>query len=280
MVAPISVWWVRILAFVGWLFVGVFASFQIPGPFELHIIVLTVFLALGVVAIELLRPGGVLFTSGLGLTPRMPIHAAMGLGLALVSLASIAGVALLMGATFTEGTTQVSALAIVALAMQSAGEEFVFRGTLFESIRERFGVLPAIVLTSVLFGLLHALNPGASVIAIANVILAGALMGTMVARSGSLWMAVLFHAGWNLSVGAFFGSVSGSANSGWVTSLATDAMPPEAVWFITGPFGIEQGVVTTIVLTAGIVVVNGWVHMDRSVATARLRRARTEQQQL
>jgi len=275
MVASISVWWVRILAFLGWLVAGVFGIFQIPGPIELHIAVLTVFLAVGVVLLELLRPGGALFTTGLGLTPRMPVHAALGTGVAFVSLASIAGVAILMGATFMPGTMDVGWLMILGLVTQSVAEEFIFRGTIFEALRERFGPLPAIALTSVVFGVFHAGNPGSGLIAIVNVVLAGVLMGTMVFRTGSLWMAIMFHVFWNLTVGAFFGSVSGSSNVGWVTALVTDGMPPEVVWFITGPFGIEQGMVTTIVLTAGIVVVNGWVHMDRSVATARLRRERT-----
>ena len=275
MVASISIWWVRILAFLGWFVAGVFGTFQIPGPIEMHIAVLTGFLALGVIVLELLRPGGTLFTTGLGLTPRMPVHAALGMGVAVASLASIAGVAILIGATFTQGTMEVGWLMVLGLVTQSAAEEFMFRGTIFEALRERFGPLPAIALTSVVFGVVHAGNPGSGPIAIINVVLAGALMGTMVFRTGSLWMAVMFHVFWNLMTGAFFGSVSGSSNVGWVTSLVTDGMPPDVVWFITGPFGIEQGMVTTIVLTAGIVVVNGWVRMDRSVATARLRRART-----
>ena len=134
----------------------------------------------------------------------------------------------------------------------------------------------AVAITALLFGLAHGTNPGASPIAVANVILAGVLLGMMVVRSGSLWMAMVFHAVWNVSAAAFFGTVSGVGSAGWLCTLETQSMPDEMVWFVTGTFGIEQGVITMIVLVAGIVVVNGWVSMDRAVGAARIRRSRRE----
>src|SRR5258708_4310423 len=48
-------------------------------------------------------------------------------------------------------------------AMAAAiGEEIVFRGAVFRIIEEGIGTLAAIVLSAILFGLVHAANPGAT----------------------------------------------------------------------------------------------------------------------
>jgi len=272
----LSIWWIRILAYLAWTSSGLLGLQLIPASNEIRIIFLTLYLAGGIIAIEVARRGGTVFTSGLGITPRMPLHTAIGAGFAMVMQGSIAGVAVLMEAGFTLDHEQAFALTVVAITAQSVLEEFLFRGTILEALRERFGTIVSVGLTSVLFGVAHGLNPGASPIAVVNVTLAGGLMGIMVVRSGSLWMAMAFHAAWNLSTKTFFGSVSGAGEHGWISTLDAASMPPEIVWFLTGPFGIEQGVVTTIVLIAGIVVVNGWVRTDRAVAAARIRRYRLE----
>jgi sodium transport system permease protein len=71
-------------------------------------------------------------------------------------------------------------------------EEFLCRGFLLASFRSRFGVRGAVVLSALLFGLLHldlARLPGT--------FFAGLLLGYVLVRTGSLLAAILFHMTWN-----------------------------------------------------------------------------------
>lgn len=75
-------------------------------------------------------------------------------------------------------------------------EELLFRGLILRGLYKRFGGLVAILLSSLLFGLVH-LNPWQFVTAL----LLGLILGWAYLRTGSVWLCVLGHA---LVNGAFF----------------------------------------------------------------------------
>ena len=133
-------------------------------------------------------------------------------------------------------------------------EELLFRGVLFGSIERMFGSWAALVVSSLVFGLVHLMNPqgtleGALFIAVeAGILLAGAYMLT-----GRLWMSMGFHFAWNYTQEAIFsGIVSG-----------TDAAPGLIKATINGPdlltggsFGLESSVLALAVCTTtGIILV-------------------------
>lgn len=80
-------------------------------------------------------------------------------------------------------------------------EEAFFRGYLQQQLQQKFGVLPALVTASLLFGLAH-LAGGISYALLAAV--AGLLYGLIYLLSGRLWLAVLAHALLNFSHLCFF----------------------------------------------------------------------------
>lgn len=97
----------------------------------------------------------------------------------------------------------------IAMALSSGVfEELLFRGVLFQSVETWFGSWAALVVSSLVFGLTHLMNPqgtleGALFIAVeAGILLAGAFMLTR-----RLWMSIGFHVAWNYTQSAIFSSI-------------------------------------------------------------------------
>ncbi len=163
---------------------------------------------------------------------------------------------MVMGIYRIEGFNPLTFL-LPALAMAvSSGvfEELLFRGVLFGSIERMFGSWTALVVSSLLFGLVHLMNPqatmeGALFIAVeAGILLAGAYMLT-----GRLWMSMGFHFSWNYTQeGIFSGIVSGNdAAQGLVKSSISG---PDLL--TGGSFGVESSILALgLCTTTGIILV-------------------------
>ena len=143
----------------------------------------------------------------------------------------------------------------IAMALSSGVfEELLFRGVLFRSVETWFGSWAALVVSSLVFGLSHLINPeatmeGALFIAVeAGILLAGAYMLTR-----RLWLSIGFHIAWNYTQSAIFSSiVSGNeAEQGLIRSTVNG---PD---FLTGGnFGVESSVLSLLLCTStGIVMV-------------------------
>ncbi len=145
-------------------------------------------------------------------------------------------------------------LPAIAMALGSGVfEELLFRGVLFRSVETWFGSWAAMVVSSLVFGLMHLLNPqgtleGALFIAVeAGVLLAAAYMLTR-----RLWLSMGFHMAWNYTQsGIFSGIVSGNdASQGLVKSTIKG---PEML--TGGNFGVESSVIALVLCTTtGIVM--------------------------
>ena len=142
----------------------------------------------------------------------------------------------------------------IAMAISSSVyEELLFRGVLFCSVEKWFGSWAALVVSSLVFGLTHLLNPqgtmeGALFIAVeAGTLLAAAFMLTR-----RLWLSIGFHLAWNYTQSAiFYGIVSGNeAQQGLIRSTMKG---PD--WLTGGSFGVESSVLALAVCTTtGIVM--------------------------
>ena len=136
----------------------------------------------------------------------------------------------------------------IAMALSSSiFEELLFRGVLFRSVETWFGSWAALVVSSLVFGLSHMMNPqatleGALFIAVeAGILLAAAFMLTR-----RLWLSMGFHVAWNYTQSAIFSSiVSGNeASQGLVRSTIKG---PE--WLTGGNFGVESSVLALLFCT-------------------------------
>src|SRR5581483_1530645 len=83
-------------------------------------------------------------------------------------------------------------------------EELPFRGYLLPTLTQAWGSRTALVVTSVLFGALHSLNPGASLMAFLGTTAAGVLLGLAYERTGRLWLPWALHFAWNFAEGALW----------------------------------------------------------------------------
>ena len=89
------------------------------------------------------------------------------------------------------------ALTIVLLAPLT--EELLFRGTLLRSLLRKVSPAVAVLISAVVFGLVHALGDPSvgTVIAMPAIILLGIVSGWQAARTGNLSRSILLHVGFN-----------------------------------------------------------------------------------
>jgi membrane protease YdiL (CAAX protease family) len=96
-----------------------------------------------------------------------------------------------------------TAILFVATAVLVAplAEETVFRGYLYPMFARWFGVLPSIVVTGVLFGLMHGPQLGGAKSLIAVMSFVGIVFTFVRARTGSVFASYLMHLGYNSLIG-------------------------------------------------------------------------------
>jgi uncharacterized protein len=132
-------------------------------------------------------------------------------------------------------------------------EELVFRGVLFRILEESLGSWLALGVSALVFGLLHAFNPGATpASALAVALEAGILLAAVYMYSRRLWTCIGLHFAWNFAEGGLFGAnVSGSKARGLLAGRFQGAD-----LLTGGKFGPEASVVAVVLcLAAGITFV-------------------------
>lgn len=140
-------------------------------------------------------------------------------------------------------------LFLFGFLLQGMSEEVLCRGYFMPSVARRNPVWLAVLLNSLLFSLLHALNPGVNALALFNILLFGALLSIYVLRRGNLWGACAMHSFWNFVQGNVFGvQVSGAAMG---PSPLQITLTGSDLW-TGGAFGLEGGLAVTIVLLFGL----------------------------
>ena len=133
-------------------------------------------------------------------------------------------------------------------------EELFIRGYVFAVLRRTAGWKLALVATSVVFGMLHAWNPGADAESILAVIVAGFFLGAIFLATRSMYAVGAAHFAWN-----------------WVMSgalhIAVSGIPPRDPdyrvvetgpdWLTGGQWGPEGGLAAVAVMFIGIFYLYG-----------------------
>ncbi|MBQ9857647.1 MAG: CPBP family intramembrane metalloprotease [Oscillospiraceae bacterium] len=136
--------------------------------------------------------------------------------------------------------------------IQGMSEEVLVRGYFMVSLANRCHVAIAVGISSVAFALLHLSNPGISLLALLNLTLYGVFMAVYVLRTDNLWGACAIHSAWNFAQGNLVGiSVSGNAP---MPTVAIMNPIGESALFHGGDFGLEGGLIVTIVILAAILL--------------------------
>jgi hypothetical protein len=151
----------------------------------------------------------------------------------------------------------VLSLSVYILLFSTAAfhEEIVFRGYILQNLREGWGTLASVAVSSLLFGLFHSLNPHASPIALMNIAINGAAFSYAYLITDSLWLPIAFHFSWNFFEGPIFSfPISGFVFEGLLLTQVGDAGS-----LITGkPFGPEGGLVGAMANLLGFLILRLW----------------------
>ena len=126
----------------------------------------------------------------------------------------------------------------------AAGEELLFRGYVFQLLLRTAGPYFAIIPLGMLFAALHAFNPSATPLGVANTAGFGFLFGYAVLRSHDLWLPIGLHFGWNVTLPLFGVNVSGLRIG--VTGHALE-WSAARLWS-GGDYGPEASIVTSVVI--------------------------------
>lgn len=119
----------------------------------------------------------------------------------------------------------------------SATEEILFRGYVLRCLMESMNRFVALVVSAILFALLHAANPNLSLIGNINLFLAGILLGLPYIYTKNLMFPIALHFSWNFFQSLFGFNVSGVDSY----SLIVLETPKKAI-FNGGDFGFEGSV--------------------------------------
>ncbi|MBI3242643.1 MAG: CPBP family intramembrane metalloprotease [Chloroflexi bacterium] len=130
-------------------------------------------------------------------------------------------------------------------------EELLCRGYWLQNIAEGRGLVWGVIVSSVLFGLLHGLNPNVTVTAIALLVLAGVFLAVPYLYTRQLWMSIGLHLGWNYFEGNIFGfQVSGLDTFRLIRSTVSG---PELI--TGGAFGPEAGLIVLVAMALGTLLI-------------------------
>jgi len=127
-------------------------------------------------------------------------------------------------------------------------EELVVRGYLLQNLIEGLNVFWGVIISSVLFGLLHLSNPGSSALSAIGIFLVGIFLSYAYLITRQLWLPIGLHIGWNFFEGAIFGfPVSGVVDF----SIFRQSVTGPAL-ITGGSFGPEAGLILLAGLALGV----------------------------
>lgn len=155
-----------------------------------------------------------------------------------VALAMIATGAMVVNGLALHGNALLVETLLWGVGMLLVGfnEEYMFRGYPLQTLTRGMGFWPAAILLSLLFGAAHISKPDENAIDIGNIILLGILFCWTVQRTGSLWLAVGFHASFDFMQFFVIGTRNGGAEP--IGHLLNSTFPGPA-WANGGPLGTE-----------------------------------------
>lgn len=200
---------------------------------------------------------------GLGLTPaecgmtRVKIKPVWAVTAVLMP-AIVCGTALLMPGTWERSQMDAGR----AAAMLTGGilyygvaaavvEEAVFRGIIMKAVERRWNKRAAVLVPSVLFGLVHIIGNDLDFISIFQLLVAGSLVGILFSlvayESGSIWSGALIHAVWNIAVLGGLLHIGVQADPASLFSYVQDT---DSFLLTGGDFGIEASIVSVVVYAA------------------------------
>jgi membrane protease YdiL (CAAX protease family) len=127
-------------------------------------------------------------------------------------------------------------------------EELVTRGYILQNLIEGLNVFWAVIISSILFGLMHFANPNSSINGAVGIFLIGIFLSYAYLATRQLWLPVGLHIGWNFFEGTIFGYPVSGVDSFHVLRQSVNG--PRLI--TGGSFGPEAGLVLLVGLVLGV----------------------------
>jgi membrane protease YdiL (CAAX protease family) len=160
------------------------------------------------------------------------------LGAALFS--AVMAILLATGTYALTGPTAVDPWLPLADSSEGAVEELIFRGAIFRLLSSVFGMWGALGLSSGLFGALHVSKPGADLMAVLGIVLAGGIpLAALYVLTRRLWASIGYHIGWNFTEAYVFGAQVSGTGLG-VSLYQVQPVPGVDTIWSGGAFGPER----------------------------------------
>lgn len=188
-------------------------------------------------------------------SPRMIRELGAGLLLGAFLLSLTVGVLAALGVYQVTGRNDWAAMlaTVPGFVLFGVLEEVVMRGIVFRMLEQSVGSWIALAISAAVFGLLHLLNPGTTLLNAGSVMVeAGVMLAAAYMVTRRLWFCIGIHVAWNFTEGGIFSAaVSGGDTKGLLQAKLTGAN-----WLTGGAFGAEGSVVALAICAgAGILLV-------------------------
>lgn len=142
--------------------------------------------------------------------------------------------------------------------IQGATEEFLCRGIVLQTLKEKTSLPIAIAVSTIMFIIPHwsSLFAGEmiyGVIGVANLVLISIIFSLLTIRFKSIWAACGLHSFWNAILYSVFG-LNLSGNDETVTAVFNMQSVGKNIWN-GGEYGVEASIITTIVLSIAAAII-------------------------
>ncbi|MDR2382353.1 MAG: CPBP family intramembrane metalloprotease [Prevotellaceae bacterium] len=149
-------------------------------------------------------------------------------------------------------------ISMTFFAFVAINEEILMRGYILNNFLQSMNKYLALVLSSLIFALLHLLNPSFNLMGFISILFAGMLLGFFYIHTKSLWFALVLHFCWNFFQGTIFGfKVSGNP-----TYSIISQHPVKNNILNGGEFGFEGSIFSPIFIAIAILVI-WWIFIRK-----------------
>jgi uncharacterized protein len=145
-------------------------------------------------------------------------------------------------------------LSLVLFTIVAFNEEILMRGYILNNLMGSTNKYLALLISAVIFSVLHGMNANISLLALVNLMLAGIILGSTYIFTKNLWFPISLHLFWNFFQGPVLGySVSGMKISSIYKVTLTGSNTVNG-----GQFGFEGSLVCTVLLIIAISMIMGY----------------------
>jgi membrane protease YdiL (CAAX protease family) len=209
--------------------------------------------------------GKPLGSMGLAFCGRWKTELGMGMALGTAMVLTVAGLEWGWGVAHfawnsisVQGALAGGAYYLVLFALAATNEELMFRGYPFQRLVDAIGPSGAVVLSSVMFGLVHLGNPSRTWLSTLNTVLVGVPLAVAYLRTRALWLPIGIHFSWNFLQSYALGfQVSGIQFLRTLLKVQVHGLE----WLSGGDYGPEGSGLATIVIAAA----TAYLMLSRSI---------------